>query len=93
MTLDEALLALGDDVDTVVRTLKEKGIRGERLNGLTCPISNYLTSCGFLSPMVDSLTASGGTDGSNIIQKEALPPAVRTFLQRFDATAFPELEA
>ncbi len=87
MTLKEALLALGDDVDAVVRTLQDKGIRGVRLNSCTCPIANYLTSCGFSSAEVGSNVAHAGDES------EELPAAVAAFLRRFDATAFPELES
>lgn len=42
-----SLTALGDSSDTVARTLLDKGIRGTANVGTSCPIANYLTSCGF----------------------------------------------
>lgn len=42
-----SLAELGDLSDTVARTLLDKGIRGTPHTNTTCPIANYLTSCGF----------------------------------------------
>ncbi len=41
------LTELGADADAVATTLRDKGIRGMRTANTSCPIANYLTSCGF----------------------------------------------
>lgn len=90
MNVEQAIAALGDDVNSVVKTLQEKGIRGKRGSSCDCPIARYLQACGLEEASVCATRAFDvgmGEDGVYL-----LPPHVQQFIGMFDQQRFPQLE-
>jgi hypothetical protein len=44
MNIEQALIDLGNSSEEVARSLKDKGIKGGRMCGGSCPIANYVLS-------------------------------------------------
>lgn len=82
----QALLALGDDVDSIRSALHSVGAKGERMRACWCPVANYLRK-------------RLGTDAVEVGHQRItvcgvsvqIPTPVERFITSFDVMQFPEL--
>lgn len=83
----DALDELGGTADIVAARLLAEGCRGRRMKGESCPVANYLKMMFDLGAAVCAQSAClwSGPECD-------LPPAVASFVSRFDAGEFPDLE-
>lgn len=91
--IEEKLKKLGDSPDVVAESLNNFGIRGKKLSPSSCPIALYLREFAFI-PEDCNLAALGSyiSVWNSIDVKVTCPPAVQTFINRFDVGGFPFLE-
>lgn len=86
----EALKELGEDPDTIARTLFVRGLLvGIRGDCWECPVSHYLRSRGVISPAVSRCNITYGSEGSRAILPT--PDVISEFMRRFDNTEYPYL--
>lgn len=92
----QLLTDLGSDTDQIARSLREQGIKGNMGRCYSCPIAQFLIKNGaqYGACMVSGMIrfASGGPDGE---WNEAFktPSAIASFIDSFDAGAYPELRS
>jgi hypothetical protein len=89
-----ALEALGDTPEKVVDTLRRQGIKGQRLNGRTCLITNALQvtfpGTKFHTGHLVAISLPKGSL-ANLV-KVNLPESVQRVVARFDGGHLPDLE-
>lgn len=88
--LQDDLFALGDTSEQVAETLRAKGCKGKRICCYDCPVFHYLSSLGFVSPMVDDNYASC-LDTNDYRTYMELSDGVAEFVNAFDAGEFDDL--
>jgi hypothetical protein len=91
-----ALRKLGDNSAKIAESLKAMGIRGFLEDSACCPLANYLVKELNLDTEAEVLMIYGGRTvchGSEYLMYEELPDAAIEFIDRFDAGAFPDLDA
>lgn len=95
--LHDELVTLGETADEIAKALKAYGVTGYRRNPTDGPIASHLwavlTAEGFrrVRVSVNEDLIRVETDGCQI--DFPTPPAVQEFIRRFDAGAYPELDA
>jgi hypothetical protein len=87
----QELRDMGDTPDKVAAYLKAQHITGQRGLPSSCPIANYFTSKygGFCCASRHNLYF---IDDGNRNKQVDMPPAVSSFVGRFDYGSYPELE-
>ena len=95
MDLKAALDALGSTKDAIARTLRDKGIKGERRSACNCPIAQYLRTCGWSGWSRVEVSGRGVSAYDDLAPpvRVSLPAAVFSFVLAFDGGCYPELEA
>jgi hypothetical protein len=93
----ELLTALGDDADTVARSLATEGVRGAARSPQGCAIAVYTAAVVGADQRVRSVIVSSTRLGIKPASRWSpvivvrLPRAVRRFISAFDAERFPDL--
>jgi hypothetical protein len=89
----QELRDMGDTPDKVAAYLKAQHITGQRGKPSSCPIANYFTSKygGFCGASRYNLYFTDAN--SDLNTQVVLPPAVSSFVGRFDYGSYPELES
>jgi hypothetical protein len=91
-----ALRALGRSANEVARRLRASGMRGRRFAPRECIMARYLNRrlrgwIAHVGRMELSLFPVGREGDSTAEQLVPLPPAIATFIRRFDRERYPEL--
>ena len=83
------LNSLGSSSSEIAASLLSANAKGFKCQGDMCPVSNYLRSKGYASPVVDLTYVSYRVNNDFI--EVLTPQAVEDFVGEFDEGLFPEL--
>lgn len=86
----QAVAALGDTPESVSTLLREKGVKGKRYSASSCPIANYLKSCGFEVVTVADFAARYTSELRAPDECASLPDGVKNWIMQFDDGEYEE---
>jgi hypothetical protein len=88
------LKVLGRSSKQIAAKLQELGIKGKQINSRSCPIANYLSSCGYEDVIVEEEDIESYTTTDLLyIYLNIRKTAISTFIRNFDNGKYPELKA